>query len=366
MITLITGVPGSGKTLFVFHELTRPEYQGRSVFFSGVEGLELREGWFVLEDSESWEVVPDGSVVVIDEVQRRFPLRKEGAISREVEALQTHRHRGIDLIFTSQSPMQVDVAVRRVVGRHVHLVRRFGAPMSASFEWGECHPSADDPRERFSAQKGIFKFPKALYGRYRSAVIHTHRVRLPAKAWAVVGVSVLIAVGFYYGGTMVFGRGIGVVESPKVAAGEVPEPGPVVPGIGAAFGGSALGKVQSWDERPVIPGRPWTAPLYAGVAKVTDFPRIAGCLVGAGRPCRCYSQQGTVVQVEAGECRLRVDQGLFDPFLPPSRDAGGPRPASEARAGPPGGPGAGRGGPAPGSEVPTSEVPTRLVGVRGL
>ena len=361
MISLITGVPGSGKTLFVFAELAKPEYQGRTVFFSGVEGLELREGWFVLEDGESWEVVPDGAVVVIDEVQRRFPLRKEGQPSKEVEALQTHRHRGVDLLLTSQSPMQVDVAVRRVVGRHVHLVRRFGTPVSTAFEWGECHPSADDPRERFSAEKSLFRFPRAHYGKYRSAVIHTHKVRIPAKAWAVLGVSALVLVGLYYGGSMLFGRGIGVVETSGGPGGAVAPSGSSSGGLGVGvpFGGSSSGGTgaprQSWDERPTIPGKPWTAPIYAAVAKVETFPRIAGCMVGAGRACRCYSQQGTVIQVGPDECRLRVEQGVFDPFLTEASGASGRRPRGATRAD---APSSGGGGVAP-----PGGVRSMLVGV---
>ena len=361
MISLITGVPGSGKTLFVFAELSKPEYQGRAVYFSGVEGLQLREGWFVLDEGESWEVVPDGAVVVIDEVQRRFPLRKEGQPSREVEALQTHRHRGIDLLLTSQSPMQVDVAVRRVVGRHVHLVRRFGTPLSTAFEWGECHPSADDPRERFSAQKSLFRFPKAHYGQYRSAVIHTHKVRIPAKGWAVLGVSALVLVGLYYGGSMLFGRGIGVVETSGGPGGAVAPSGASFGGVGVGvpLGGSSSGGTaaprQSWDERPMIPGKPWTAPMYAAVAKVETFPRIAGCIVGAGRACRCYSQQGTVIQVGPDECRLRVEQGLFDPFVTESSGASGRRAGGEARAAVP--LSCGGGGSAP------EDSPSRVVGV---
>lgn len=95
--------------------------------------------------------------------------------------------------------------------------------------------------------------------------------------------------------------------------------------------------------------------MYAAVAKVETFPRIAGCIVGAGRACRCYSQQGTVIQVGPDECRLRVEQGLFDPFVTESSGASGRRPGGEARAAVPASGGGGVSSP--------EDSPSRLVGV---
>ena len=42
MITLITGTPGAGKTLYMVSELAKnKEFQGRKVFVDGIKGLKL-------------------------------------------------------------------------------------------------------------------------------------------------------------------------------------------------------------------------------------------------------------------------------------------------------------------------------------
>ena len=89
MITLITGAPGAGKTALMV-ELLRTIYKDRPVYACNVEGLTLPH--FQLDDLSKWpEVVPDGSLVVCDEVQRFWRPRGPGQkVPADVSALETH------------------------------------------------------------------------------------------------------------------------------------------------------------------------------------------------------------------------------------------------------------------------------------
>src|SRR5256885_16044190 len=71
----------------------------------------------------SWhETVPDGSVIIIDEVQRIWrPSGPGQKIPDMIALLETHRHRGLDFYIITQGPNLIHANVRALIGRHVHL-----------------------------------------------------------------------------------------------------------------------------------------------------------------------------------------------------------------------------------------------------
>ena len=101
MISLITGLPGSGKTsLMVYMLMTRKDLQNRPLYVDGIPDLkiphqEIPEGC----DMTTWyEWAPTGAILVIDEAQRIFRPRPAGAkVPQYVQELETHRHKGIDI-----------------------------------------------------------------------------------------------------------------------------------------------------------------------------------------------------------------------------------------------------------------------------
>lgn len=71
MITLMTGLPGHGKTLYCIKMVReRAEKEGRTVYFHGIKELTLP--WVEMHSPESWPDCPDGSIVVIDECQKSY------------------------------------------------------------------------------------------------------------------------------------------------------------------------------------------------------------------------------------------------------------------------------------------------------
>ena len=68
MLTLITGQPGNGKSLYTisFVEAKR-QAESRPVFYYGIPELTLP--WTQLEDPTKWYECPEKSIIVIDEVQ---------------------------------------------------------------------------------------------------------------------------------------------------------------------------------------------------------------------------------------------------------------------------------------------------------
>lgn len=182
MITLITGAPGAGKTALLV-EWLRTLYKDRPLYVHGLNGLTLDH---IPVDASKWhEELPDGSILVIDEVQQVWRPRGPGhAPSASVQALETHRHRGIDIFLTTQKPNLVDANVRGLVGRHVHI-RDTGWLGRWMYEWPEC---SENLAWKTCSVKRRYKLPSKAFGLYKSASQHTN----PAKIKSMMP---LITVG---------------------------------------------------------------------------------------------------------------------------------------------------------------------------
>ncbi|MDD5576905.1 MAG: zonular occludens toxin domain-containing protein [Acidithiobacillus sp.] len=203
MLTLISGVPGAGKTLWTVHQiLNNPEFKDRPVYVHNLDGFDFtaRPGLFPLEDPKTWNDLPEKSVIIFDEAQYAFPVRPANqAPPPWVDLFSTHRHKGYDVFMTSQHPTMIDGHIRKVVGRHLHFLRVFGLKSCTIFEWPEYRTdNVDSSARRKMAISKRWQYPKKVFGSYKSADAHTHGVRIPWKVWSIPIFFVLAAVmGFY-------------------------------------------------------------------------------------------------------------------------------------------------------------------------
>jgi zona occludens toxin len=299
MIELITGLPGNGKTLYaLWRVVDRAKKENRPVYYSGISDLNL--GWTEI-DPAKWMDCPANSIIIIDECQRIFRPRMHGTkVPDYVEALETHRHKGVDLVFITQHPMLVDSNVRRLVGLHFHCVRKFGTQASTVHEWASVKENCDKNRDE--STRHDFKFPKEAYAWYKSAEVHTHKARIPARVWVLLSVVLAIpALGFYqYQKMSGAPAGDPPAVSPSASA-------PVVAAVGQQ-NQPDISAVENY--RPRISGLPWTAPVYDKVTQVVRAPYPAACVMSKAR-CVCYTQQGTRLDVSIELCQGIARGGFF-------------------------------------------------------
>lgn len=303
MITLITGQPGAGKTLFgiqFVRELAAKEK--RAIYYSGIKDLRL--AWLELEKPEEWFKVPQGSIVVIDEAQRIFRPRGAGAVvPRHVSELETHRHQGLDIYIITQHPMLVDTNVRRLVGRHFHVVRSFGMKRATVHEWGEVKEQCDKSRE--GSIRHEWSYPRDVFALYHSAEVHTHKARVPLRIFVLLvlplflGVLVWVVVKWWErSGSMQPNKALEAKSGTKAA-----EPVRV-----------ASGKLSAaeWiaEYKPRVEGLAYSAPLYDDVTKPVRAPYPAACIASKAR-CACYSEQGTRLDMPDQLCRQIVERGFY-------------------------------------------------------
>ncbi|MFV0678384.1 zonular occludens toxin domain-containing protein [Variovorax sp. tm] len=359
MLTVVTGLPGSGKTAGVVERFLMPlaakDWQenastpdGEKVvikrrLFTNINGLLLEHELIDADDLLRWhEWVKPGDLIVFDEVQKPWPLT--GANKEQpkcITELETHRHYGIDMILMTQHPMLINAAIVRLAGQHLHIRKLGNSRFATIYEW--------DGVSRTLLYKNAFakkawRRSKAAEKVYRSSSLHTKQKRaIPTVLWVVLACLLIFPFGAwkwsgdfrerYFGGKPLI-PGVGPGEKAAVTP-----PGASPPSSGgtalAAGPRVAIDDATAWIPRD--PARPESAPAYDEVRKVAVMPVVAGC-IRMGNRTRCVTQQGTDAGLSEHDATAWLVAGRFNPYAVQTAAAGGMPHASgqnapEARAG---------------------------------
>lgn len=343
MITLITGVPGSGKTLSVVSDLAKKvkkEWADRKIFTHGIPELtipteKIPEGHDV-KDMNVWLKYPEnnGSVVIVDEAQNIFPPRSAGSKTPElVEWLHVHRHSGVDIILITQMPGRIDKQVRDLVGAHYHIHKTpLGVRMRYFWDYCENNPKSG----MRNARPEVYKFDKKAFGLYKSAEIHT-KVKTPkSRVIWVIPLALVVFVSTAYMGFklltgMAEGKGSDEPSSaPDVSAVSHESVKKAVEG-GSAVSAHEMGRQLSPNQNknltsemlePKIQGLVESKPLYDNIRQVRQLEYPVACISGGNSGCSCYSSQGTVIkEIDKKTCNDYAKNGLpFNPYKEQPRE----------------------------------------------
>lgn len=318
MIHLLTGLPGSGKSLRTVHYIDGFLKEGRPVYVSGVDGIAM-PGVMPLDNPNDWEALPDGSVIVVDEAQKLWPSRRGAEPIPPVRALSEHRHQGKDFVLVTQHPAMLDSYVRRLVGRHEHLVRKFGLAAAQIYSWNEVQDDPAQPSVRDLAEETLWSYPKHLFGYYKSATMHTVKRRVPKSLVVIAAAAVLIPALAWSAYSTITGWTEEPTEPEAPAeAGSVGLP--TLPALGARGAEAPPALDYAALYTPRIQGVPWSAPAYDRF-EVQDYPR-PHCIIGGDQrkeriTCRCYTQQVTPMEMDDRACILIARYGAWDPRRAP-------------------------------------------------
>jgi zona occludens toxin len=323
MLTLITGGPGAGKTaagVELITEMVKGNDQTgpRELYVIEVAdpncppiSLKLPHTLLGLDEGRRWQdIVPDGAVVYMPEVQRLWkPRHSSHAPGADLMALETHRHRGLDIVVDTQHPRMVDGHLKSVCGRHVHL-RDTGWLGRWWYEWPECQ---DTIPWKTCVTKRKWKLPKHVFSLYKSASLHVQPVKGVPPMLYVAGallLSLLVLV------VMVV-RNISSKSDPKPSAGAEVHAAAAPAGNGLRASArvlEAITPVSLLEEAtPRLSARPETAPMYDPLRVVVVMPRIVGGFC-QGKVCRCFTQQFTDPGIGPDACRAWLKSPPFDPY----------------------------------------------------
>lgn len=334
MFYLFTGSPGSSKSLNCIKYICETEqFKYRPVYYYNIkevdlyylekteDGEEVERPWIELSEEQvnKWYELPDHSVIFIDECQRVFrPRRRGDAVPQKVVELETHRHRGFDLIMSTQDTSLIDSALLPQVERHTHIERRNQSEKANHFIWEKGVKNVNAQADRRKALVTTVPFDKKYYGKYKSATFHTPKNNMPLKLKLIyAGVFIVPILFILWAGSIYMGarggsepedfpKSIPLSESHQTNEGKV-----------HLFRGSDQQEQPqlSYEEMhaPRLSGLPWTAPVYDDINTPKTAPKPDACVHFKQRDlCVCYTHQATKIGVPDSICRAIVKNGYFD------------------------------------------------------
>ena len=333
MITLITGVPGTGKTALVVSMLEQEILAGR-VVFTNITGLKLPHyrlgkmnewqtgSWLhidryfrkappkkmelcIEEDDSNWlprdDVFKDdagnlrktlfdkagfavgsveyeshkGALIVYDECQNTYRPRPAGSpVPDYVSALEVHRKQGLDFWMITQRPLQVDSNLRGLRGKHIAL--RNMALGRYKYEWPEVG-DIESKMSRDNAARTRFKLPKNVFHLYESAEVHTknkHTLPMMAK---IALVSIPAAVFFLWQSYSVISGKFAV--KPPISAAIAAIAAPVAPVASVSAFSSAAGEsnlpfgLEPYSPAKIKARHPYDGSAFVIMARITSAKR---------------------------------------------------------------------------------------------
>lgn len=323
MMAVTTGLPGAGKTLWtIWYVENLRKREGRDVYYHGIKDLALP--WKPLDDPKKWFEAPPGSIIVIDEAQHHFPMRGSSqAVPEHVARTATHRHHGFDIFLITQHPGKLDPAMRKDIEVHRHLMRKFGSRFATIHQWQGVRETCDKTRKDSIAT--TWRYPKEVFGWYKSAEVHTHKLSVPPKVIFAVLVIGLVGVGWFQWiqrmGQQAAG-GLDAEEPPRRAA--RPMASSASPGSdqSASRAQPKTALEYAMERVPRIDGLAHTAPVYDALTAPRDVPRPAACVLSESRGCVCFTQRATPYATSDALCRQFVATGVFLDFEEEPRGMG--------------------------------------------
>jgi zona occludens toxin len=341
-ITLITGVPGSGKTLKAVWDHLRLDVGkvqvsldewGREVkteykVFTNINSLkidhEFIEGvgtWskgvgpkaetadgsfsklgFTQPDGWRYEGNPEalrnwhnwakpGTKIYFDEFQKFWPPRPNGApVPPDVQALDTHRHMGVDFVVITQNCRNVDRHLLGLVDRHLHVRRVSNMPLAVVYEWDHASVNLN---YKNAMTKSPWRYPKKAYTLYKSAELHTKQSRkLPGLLWFIIA-------GFA-------GAAYAIPSLKERLSDRIGTPIPVsAPSAGLAPADGPVTFVKDGTKYTVETTTTQAASIPMDAASTPSLappaPVLAGCIRAASR-CACFDTAGFKMEVEPKQC----------------------------------------------------------------
>ncbi len=254
MINLITGVPGSGKTVYSMVFMLEAYNEGRPIYVHGIPDLKIEHTQVICSSpscgvcsprpimplepdlpdnelisdpvtkainknkrknyerdyleyeqklhkynsilkAEDWhEWAPDGAFIFYDEVQNVYrPRSSSKEVPKSVAAFETHRHKGLDFFIISQSPLLFDSNIRRLVNKHIHLRPTWAGRYQ--YEFPECN---DQPKNTSSGIKSKYRLEKKVFSLFKSASLHTKQTKKIPMSFYIIFVALFLLIVLVY------------------------------------------------------------------------------------------------------------------------------------------------------------------------
>jgi zona occludens toxin len=297
MITLISGSLGTGKTALAVKLLTEHSYYPDNAVVLGVREWQGGGAYYNLKSMQdataNQKMIEEigglsGTVYLVDEAKKIWPSRIAGKTVPEFIDSHLAESRSIaqDWIITCQAPTQIDVALRRLVGRHIHLEKTpLGIKYSESGQIVEDLKFGRDESRKYSFPVESLKLYKSDDG---VSDLQKKGLKLPKRLIFLVCLIAVLAgaISYFMNKSTMLGFG-------KAEAAMKPEQ--------SKTSDSFMDNTGTTTTKATAPDKPLPlnqAPdIYHYMPKDPAFPEIAkapripsACLSSKSNGCVCYDQ----------------------------------------------------------------------------
>lgn len=275
---------------------------------------------FVRANVYDWRECPDGSIIVIDEVQLVDPYDNiKDKENRIVQDLTIHRHRGFDFWFITQSPTLLHPTVKVLIGVHYHLTRPYGMK-TVVYQFGSCKDNPNAMVNRQNVESKFFFTPQdRIFKLYKSTTINTHKKRFPKGIWFFVA-WVVLGIAFFiynimqgdYKKLAVGNESIVTTEQAKSVSAQNIEQG--AKNVISATLDTATQTSQQTTQYTPPPPIPTQAELErkylpAYTVEVANIDTVRPALVAQmGNECRAYNQYGDLLNIDDDLCKKMLKE----------------------------------------------------------
>ena len=144
---------------------------------------------------DDWRDCPDGSIIVIDEIQLVSPYSDtKDKTNPIVTNLSIHRHRGFDFYFITQSAGNLHALIKDLVAVHYHVTCPFGW-RTKIFQYGEFKANPNAVSVKLSAEQSFYFNPSNhIFKLYKSTTINTAKARPPIGKMILVFGTILFGL----------------------------------------------------------------------------------------------------------------------------------------------------------------------------
>ena len=306
MLKLITGIPGSGKTLYAVSMLKKaveanaslPVGEQRNIYCD-ITGLNI-EG--IEPPPLDWRTTPAKSLLVYDEAQFKKPFQAGRGLSPYdyIQELTIHRKTGHEIWYITQDPKRLHGNILDMVETHWHLDRPYGAKLATIYQFRgkEINPKSRSAIER-AERKTLFNYDKRLFELYQSSEVEDGiKLRLPMKLVLFVLAPFLL---FGFSAYKWFGDDNKMLKgSPDVAA--IVEP--VAPAVPVPAPASAQ----------QLPAVPTAQPVY--VPPTNPNLQQVALVVTNNNNCIAKDNNGMTLNITRDECLSFHNKNYGSSFIP--------------------------------------------------
>lgn len=188
-------------------------FQPVRTIYSNIKALKIDYARALTYD---WRTCPDGSIIVVDEVQLVEPYSDmKDKTNPIIQELTIHRHRGFDFWFITQSPSYMHPTIKELISCHLHITRPYWRTPKI-YQFGSLRAYPNTLINKLNCESKFSFTPKDfIFKLYKSTSIDTSKKRFPKGLFgfgAFIIFAIMIVTYGLSGGTGFLGHFFGSDE----------------------------------------------------------------------------------------------------------------------------------------------------------